>query len=90
MKEQGLRDRVNKVVAEFQTEPDFDAFTKARSKQFRESALEGQLDDHLGYEKHEAREKARGKSTGKKHGEMEPVTAAMARPPGAFSANRVS
>ncbi|MGV0034404.1 MAG: hypothetical protein ACNYPE_05375 [Candidatus Azotimanducaceae bacterium WSBS_2022_MAG_OTU7] len=65
MKEQGLRDRLNKVVAEFQTEPDFDAFTKARRKQFRESALEGQLDDHLGYEKHEARGKSTGKSTGK-------------------------
>ncbi|MGV0035409.1 MAG: hypothetical protein ACNYPE_10795 [Candidatus Azotimanducaceae bacterium WSBS_2022_MAG_OTU7] len=33
MKEQYLRDMVNKVAGEFQTESDFEAFTKARSKQ---------------------------------------------------------
>ncbi len=32
MKEQDLQDMANKVTAEFQTESDFEAFTKARSK----------------------------------------------------------
>ncbi len=55
MKEQDLRDMANKVAREFQTESDFEAFTKARSKQFRECGFEGELDDHLNYEKHETR-----------------------------------
>ncbi len=38
----------NKVVSGFQTESDVEAFTKARGKQFRESAPEGALNDHLG------------------------------------------
>ncbi len=55
MKEKDLRDMANKVAGKFQTEADFEAFTKARSKQFRESALEGERNDHLGYEKRKAR-----------------------------------
>ncbi len=48
MKEKDLRDMANKVAREFQTESDVEAFTKARSKQFRESALRGEMDNHLG------------------------------------------
>ncbi len=51
MKEQDLRDKANKVTAEFQTESDFETFTKARSKQFRESGMEGELDAHFSVEK---------------------------------------
>ncbi len=61
IKEQDLQDMANKVAGEFQTEPDFEVFMKAWSKQFLESSLEGEMDDHLGYEKHEAR----GKNTRK-------------------------
>ncbi len=57
MKEQDLQDMVKKMVGEFQTESDFDAFLKALHKEFFESSLEGEMDDHLGYEKHEARGK---------------------------------
>ncbi len=39
MKEQDLRDMANKVAAEFQTESDVEAFTKAWSKQFLESSI---------------------------------------------------
>src|SRR5690554_3197379 len=52
MKDKDLQDMANKVADEFQTESDFEAFTKALRKQFWESTLEGELDDHLGYEKH--------------------------------------
>ncbi len=62
MKEKDLQDMVNKVAAEFQTESDFEAFTKARSKASRESALEGEQDNHLGNEKHEARGNGTGNS----------------------------
>ncbi len=70
MKEQDLQDMANKVAGEFQTEPDFEVFMKAWSKQFLESSLEGEMDDHLGYEKPEAR----GKSTRKKHEEKARVS----------------
>jgi hypothetical protein len=49
MTNKDLRDMANKVAGEFQTESDFDEFTKALRKQFWESTLEGELDDHLGY-----------------------------------------
>ncbi len=55
MKEQGLQDMANKVTGEFQTESDFEVFMKVLRKQFFESSLEGEMDDYLGYEKHEAR-----------------------------------
>ncbi len=42
MKELELRDMANKVAGEFQTESDFEVFTKARCKQLWESALEGE------------------------------------------------
>ena len=70
MKEQDLQDMANKVAGEFQTESDFEVFMKAWSKQFLESSLEGEMDDHLGYEKPEAR----GKSTRKKHEEKARVS----------------
>ena len=51
MKDKGLQDIASKVAGEFQSEADFEAFSKALRKQFWESTLEGELDDHLGYEK---------------------------------------
>jgi transposase-like protein len=62
MKDQDLQDMVGKVVEEFKSEADFEAFTKALRKQFWESTLEGELDDHLGYEKHSARGNGTGNS----------------------------
>ncbi len=62
MKKQDLQDRANKVVGEFQTESDFEVFMKAWSKQFLEFSLEGEMDDHLGYEKHEVRGSGTGNS----------------------------
>ena len=40
-----------KTISEFKSEKDFEAFTKSLRKQFWESTLEGEMDDHLGYEK---------------------------------------
>ncbi len=48
MKEQDLRNMANKVAAEFPTESAVKVFTKARSKAFRESTLEGEMNNHLG------------------------------------------
>ncbi len=55
MTDKDVQDMVGKVAGEFKSEADFEAFTKALRKQFGESTLEGELDDHLGYEKHSAR-----------------------------------
>jgi transposase-like protein len=52
MKDKELQDMVGKVAGEFKSEADFEEFSKALRKQFWESTLEGELDDHLGYEKH--------------------------------------
>ena len=40
-----------KTISEFKSEKDFEAFTKSLRKQFWECILEGEMDDHLGYEK---------------------------------------
>ncbi|MBL4763042.1 MAG: IS256 family transposase, partial [Gammaproteobacteria bacterium] len=48
-------DMASKVAGEFNSEKDFEEFTQALGKQFWESTLEGELDDHLGYAKHEVR-----------------------------------
>ncbi len=79
MKEQDLQDMANKVIGELQTELDFEVFMKVLRKQFFESSLEGEMDDHLGYEKHEARGNGTGNSRNGKtskrirseHGELE-------------------
>ena len=55
MKNKALRDMANRVAGECQSETDFEEFTKVLRKQFWESMLEGELDEHLGYEKHESR-----------------------------------
>ena len=41
------------MMAKLNTEGDVEAFTKALRKQFWEATLEGEMDDHLGYAKHE-------------------------------------
>ena len=79
MKNKELRDMANRVAGEFQSETDFEEFTKALRKQFWESTLEGELDEHLGYEKHETRGHGTGNSRNGKtpkrirseHGELE-------------------
>ena len=47
MTDKKLLDMANKVTGEFDSEKDFEEFTKALRKQFWESTLEGELDDHL-------------------------------------------
>ncbi len=67
------------MAREFQSETDFEEFTKALRKQFWESTLKGELDEHLGYEKHETRGHGTGNSRNGKtpkrirneHGELE-------------------
>ena len=79
MKNKALRDMANRVAGEFQSETDFEEFTKALRKQFWESTLEGELDEHLGYEKHETRGHGTGNSRNGKtpkrirseHGELD-------------------
>ena len=41
------------MMVQLKIEGDVDAFTKAQRKQFWEAALEGEMDDHLGYTKHD-------------------------------------
>jgi transposase-like protein len=79
MNDKQLKKLANKVAGEFQSEWDFEEFTKALRKQFWESTLEGELDVHLGYDKHEARGNGSGNSRNGKsskrirgeHGELE-------------------
>jgi transposase-like protein len=79
MVDKKLLDMANKVAGEFNSEKDFEEFTKALRKQFWESTLEGELDDHLGYAKHETRGNGIGNSRNGKsrkrihseHGELE-------------------
>ena len=78
MADKKLIDMANKVAGEFDSEKDFEEFTKALRKQFWESTLEGELDDHLGYSKHEVRGNGSGnsrngksrKSINSEHGEL--------------------
>jgi len=55
MKDKDLHDMASKVVGEFKSEEDFEEFTKSQRKQFWESTLEGEMDDHLGYAKNDSR-----------------------------------
>jgi len=48
-----LNKLAEKMMAQLKTEGDVDAFTKALRKQFWEATLEGEMDDHLGYSKHD-------------------------------------
>jgi len=69
----------SKTLIEFKSEEDFEEFTKSLRKQFWESTLEGEMDDHLGYEKNESRGNGSGNSRNGKsrkrlnseHGELE-------------------
>ena len=89
MKNKALRDMANRVAGEFQSETDFEEFTKALRKQFWESMLEGELDEHLGYEKHETRWHGAGNSRNGKtpkrirseHGELEIATDRLRKKP---------
>ena len=77
--EKELDKLAKQMAGDFKSEKDFESFTKALRKRFWESTLEGELDDHLGYEKHDAKGKGSGNSrngkTRKKlrseHGELE-------------------
>ena len=79
MTDKKLLDMAHKVANEFNSEKDFEEFTKALRKQFWESTLEGELDDHLGYKKHDVRGNGSGNSRNGKsrkrihseHGELE-------------------
>ena len=79
MTDKKFLDMANKVANEFNSEKDFEEFTKALRKQFWESTLEGELDDHLGYKKHDVRGNGSGNSRNGKsrkrihseHGELE-------------------
>ena len=51
VKDKDLDKLAKKTIGEFKSEKDFEAFTKSLRKQFWESTLEGEMDDHLGYEK---------------------------------------
>lgn len=77
--EKELKKLASEMVTEFKSEKDFDAFTKALRKQFWESTLEGEMDDHLGYEKNDPKGNNSGNSRNGKsrkrlkseHGDLE-------------------
>lgn len=41
------------MMSQLESEGDVDAFTEALKKQFWEATLEGEMDKHLGYSKHD-------------------------------------
>lgn len=77
--EKELKKLASEMIGEFKSEKDFDAFTKALRKQFWESTLEGEMDDHLGYEKNDPKGNNSGNSRNGKsrkrlkseHGDLE-------------------
>ena len=79
MKDKDVRDMANKVASQFHSASDFEEFSKALRKQFWEAKLEGELDGHLGYGKHESRGNGTGNSRNGKttkrirseHGELD-------------------
>jgi len=79
MNDKKLQELASKTIGELNSEKDFDEFTKALRKQFWECTLEGELDEHLGYEKHDPRGNGSGNSRNGKtrkrlnseHGELE-------------------
>ena len=74
-----LNKLAEQMMAQLKTEGDVDAFTKALRKQFWEATLEGEMDDHLGYSKHDRAGDGSGNSRNGKtkkrlkseHGELE-------------------
>ena len=77
--EKDLNKLAEKMMAQLKTEGDVDAFTKALRKQFWEASLEGEMDDHLGYSKHDRAGNGSGNSRNGKikkklkseHGDLE-------------------
>ena len=55
MTDKKLQDLTSKTIDEFKSEEDFEEFTKALRKQFWESTLAGEMNGHLGDEKHDPR-----------------------------------
>jgi len=53
MSDKDLSKLAEQMMAQLTTESDVDAFTKALKKQFWEATLEGEMDEHLGYTKHD-------------------------------------
>ena len=79
MSDKDLNKLAEQMMAQLKTEGDVDAFTKALRKQFWEATLEGEMDDHLGYSKHDRSGNGSGNSRNGKtkkqlkseHGELE-------------------
>lgn len=77
--EKELDKLAKEMIGEFKSEQDFDTFTKALRKRFWESTLEGEMDEHLGYEKNDPRGNNSGNSRNGKsrkrlkseHGDLE-------------------
>lgn len=57
-----LNKLAEEMMAQLKTEGDVDAFTKALRKQFWEATLEGEMDEHLGYTKHDSAGNGSGNS----------------------------
>jgi len=62
LKEKDLKEMAARVAGDFQSEEEFEEFTKALRKQFWESTLEGEMDEHLGYQKNDSRGNRSGNS----------------------------
>lgn len=60
--EKELNELAAKLMGELKGEKDVDAFTKVLRKQFWEATLEGEMDDHLGYSKHDSTGNGSGNS----------------------------
>ena len=79
MKDSDLNKLAEKIIGELKSEGEVDAFMKALKQQFWESALEGEMDEHLGHQKHEATGRGSGNSRNGKapkrlkgeHGDLE-------------------
>ncbi len=55
MNKKQLSALAQKAAKSLKTEVDIDAFTKELRESFYEAALNAELDDHLGYERHHSR-----------------------------------
>ena len=79
MSDKELNKLAEQMMAQLKTEGDVDAFTKALRKQFWEATLESEMDEHLGYCKHEQAGNGSGNSRNGKtrkrlkseHGDLE-------------------
>lgn len=62
MSKKDLDKIAEQMLGEFDSEEGLEAFTKALKKKFWESTLEGEMDDHLGYSKHDPKGNGSGNS----------------------------